>query len=350
MATPASLAQQLYEARLRISNRATQQTQQLWRSQMRMADLSASWDYVGPRMGKIVTDAQTASATLSTPYVVATLDLQGYSGPDVVAPPQAYAGIAPDGRELVPSMYAAVTGTKKAIGVGYELGRAFEIGAAVLAAAVKTAVQEMGQKADQVVINGKLIETYVRAISPGACSRCAMLAGTWSSAKAFPRHHNCKCVAVPVGVRNGKPKKDLGFKYDDPMSYFESLSVLEQNRTFTNAGAQAIRDGADINQVVNARRGASGIEFGSRFNVPNPNSGRRLTPVTIGTRPDGSPLQVFKTGEGTTRRGYFGRGEVENSATRRSTTLRLMPEQIYQMSGGDTERAAELLKRYGYIL
>src|SRR5699024_8476972 len=43
----------------------------------------------------------------------------------------------------------------------------------------------------------------------------------------------------------------------DPYDYFSSMSEEEQNKRFTKAGAQAIRDGADINQVVNARKGMS---------------------------------------------------------------------------------------------
>lgn len=43
--------------------------------------------------------------------------------------------------------------------------------------------------------------------------------------------------------------------FTGPGDYFESLDRAEQDKIFTKAGAQAIRDRADINQVVNARRG-----------------------------------------------------------------------------------------------
>ena len=41
---------------------------------------------------------------------------------------------------------------------------------------------------------------------------------------------------------------------DDPYEAFNNMSEAEQNRVFAKAGARAIRDGADIFQVVNARR------------------------------------------------------------------------------------------------
>jgi hypothetical protein len=78
---------------------------------------------------------------------------------------------------------------------------------------------------------------------------------------------------------------------------------------FTKAGAQAIRDGGDIFQVVNSRRGMS----------------------ANGTT----------TLAGTTRRAVWGgmnRGKV-----------RLTPEGIYQM-GLSRAETLSMLKRYGYIL
>ena len=83
---------------------------------------------------------------------------------------------------------------------------------------------------------------------------------------------------------------------------------------------------------------------------------RRLRPVQIGVRPDGSPLNVFVTAEGTTARGAFARQERAASAAaaregryRRTTSVRLMPEQIVMDAGGNRERLVELLTRYGYL-
>lgn len=112
---------------------------------------------------------------------------------------------------------------------------------------------------------------------------------------------NCDCFHVPGRVAT------VGDLRTDPAAYFRSLSREEQDRIFTNAGAQAIRDGADIGQVVNARRGMYVV------------GGRRYTR------------------ESTTRRGVYRRGG-----------RRWMPEEIYRRAR-DRDEALELLRRYGYI-
>lgn len=92
----------------------------------------------------------------------------------------------------------------------------------------------------------------------------------------------------------------------DPYEYFQSLSAAEQDRVYTKAGAQAIRDGGDLFQVVNSRRGI---------------------------KPGG-----LTTTEGTSRRGNFGRNGP-----------RLTPEAIYG-KGLSREATLSELERYGYIL
>lgn len=133
-----------------------------------------------------------------------------------------------------------------------------------------------------------------------------------------------------------------------PEEYFENLTRAEQDRIFTKAGAEAIRNGASPISVVNARRGAL---TGGGLGKP-----ARLIPTTIGVRADGSPLRVYLTGEGTTARGAFGRRErqlteayARSGQYRRTTTVRLMPEQIAVMAGGNADRWRELLKKYGYL-
>lgn len=113
-----------------------------------------------------------------------------------------------------------------------------------------------------------------------------------------------------------------------PKSYFESLDDAEQNATFTKAGAQAIRDGANINQVVNARRGMYTASIGN--------------------------LTVKATHEGVTSRGEFGHLQSDlrkrkGNRYRTSQTIRIMPEQIYREANGNREEAIRLLRRFGYL-
>ena len=102
----------------------------------------------------------------------------------------------------------------------------------------------------------------------------------------------------------------------DPIAYFRSLSGAQQDQVFTRAGAQAIRDGADIYQVVDARRGT----------------------YTAGGR--------TYTRTGTTRRGLAGL----RLGARGRTAGRLTTDQIYLEAAGDRDEAVRLLELHGYII
>ncbi len=65
---------------------------------------------------------------------------------------------------------------------------------------------------------------------------------------------NCDCIHRPATAGSLAAARSEGL-IQDPYEYFRSLSAAEQDRIFTRAGAQAIRDGADMGRVVNSRRG-----------------------------------------------------------------------------------------------
>ena len=148
------------------------------------------------------------------------------------------------------------------------------------------------------------VDGWVRMLNPPACSRCVVLAGQfylWSD--GFERHPECDCTHIPA------PEAAAGDLVIDPDAYFHSLPAAEQDRAFGKAGAQAIRDGADIAQVVNARRGMQKAQvFGK---------------------------DVVTTTSGTVRGRQRGK-------------VRLMPESIYD-EAKDHEDAIRLLKLHGFI-
>jgi len=349
-ATLLELATRHHAARASLAEKTTLKALKTFRH-TNLDFLDVSWTAIAPFLVADVKAAQLEAAQQAIPYMTSVADAYGGSPKQASLVPEAFTGVTLDGRELAPAMFGAITETKTLIGKGWAPERAFETGAAFLATVVKTAVADMGRQADNTLSTGKGWTHYIRVISAGACSRCAILAGSSSNAKPFKRHPNCKCTAIP---ENGERTPE-GF-FHGPNDYFESLSPAEQDRVFTEAGAFAIRNGADPIQVVNARRGAYGIGYNART---VPGAGRnQLQKLTIGKKANGSPLQVYATTEGTTARGRFGRGELSAGGTstkgdgeryRRSTTLRLMPEQIQIMAGDNPARARELLQRYGYL-
>ena len=118
----------------------------------------------------------------------------------------------------------------------------------------------------------------------------------------------------------------------DAKAYFGSLSTAEQNRIFTVAGAQAIRDGANMSSVVNARRGMYTADAYGRT--------------------------VRATRDSATRRGAWYRQERQRAIERglvprsgrgfRLMSPRLLPEEIYRLAGTRAEAIA-MLRRFGYL-
>lgn len=166
------------------------------------------------------------------------------------------------------------------------------------------------------------ITGYARMLNPPSCSRCAVLAGKfyrWND--GFQRHPRCDCRHIPA------IESTWGDLTTNPNTYFDSLSASEQDRIFTKAGAQAVRDGADVSQVVNARLGMSPAQIGGR--------------------------DVLVTTSGTTVRGLAGTRlgdpvKVAGQRYRRSSKPRVMPETIYRYADS-REDALRLLKLNGFI-
>lgn len=343
-AAPALLAvaasHQAIQAALRVST--VRAVLAVWNT-LDFRDLSRWW-FSGPsdRSMALVSMAQESVAAQAADYVQAALALQGIEieAPSLV--PDAFAGIASDGRDLDSLLLGAVVKAKEKIGRGGSQDEARAAGAEFLTRAINTQVSDAGRAADQVAlvaaptipsqrraparerraISGTIENTdgqrvnygWVRMLQPPSCGRCAVLAGRfykWSD--GFLRHDNCDCRHIPVA------ENVAGDLTTDPKAYFDSLSREDQDKYFGVYNSRAIRAGGDISQIVNAttRRGA----------VYTADNGRRYTR------------------EGTTRRGFYGSREKGKARVRRPT-----PQQIYRDARGDQAAAIRLLKEFGYIL
>lgn len=316
------------------SERAARRVVRLWRSSP-VAELDYRWDSVAPQIERVVSRAQATAARQADAYVTEAAREQGVSTPRARVIPEAFTGVTREGREITPELYTAVATTKTLVGRGVGIGQAFHAGAAYMYVMAASLVRDAGRSADRTAAVSRGARHSVRVVQEGACSRCAILAGVIGYRVDFQRHPGCRCTSMWLW----DDEVPDGF-YRDTTDYFESLTPSEQDRIFTKAGAEAIRHGANPIQVVNARRGA--LTTLKRPDVPL--SPARLRPVRIGTRADGSPILVYATPEGTTARSRW----MGDSRYRRSSSVRLMPEQIMRMST-DPDRIRELLRQYGYL-
>lgn len=346
-----ALARRHYRLRQRLITAVVADARRLWR-QVDVADLDGWFRQYGPRLVVMLAAAQLAAARAADGYVTDTLEAQGID-PDPLGhvAAAAFSGLASDGRTLDGLLLSPVLTVKEAIGQGARPRLAVARGWAHLDMILSTQVADAGRTADGAALAARpRVGGYVRMLQGKSCSRCVILAGRWYRWNAgFDRHPRCDCIHIPAA------EDQAGDLRTDPRQYFDSLTEAEQDRAFTKAGAQAIRDGADMNQVVNARRGARGL---------NTAAGRRTREEARALRDgrDRGSMQTervygrdaFITTEGTTSRGIAGRRladlqKIDGQRYRRSRTPRLMPEQIYR-DATSREDAIRLLRRFGYII
>lgn len=299
-----------------ISRSAVHRTAAAWAT-LDPQDLSGSWAAaVGPSIVRTLTAAQRLATAGASQYVAAAVGAQdGDPAADGTAASAAFAGTAADGRSLSGLLYVPVLKTKTAIGAGLPVREALASGASELAMLVGTEVADAGRNASQVAMTAtRSVHGYVRMVSGSACSRCIILAGRhyrWNA--SFLRHPHCQCTGIPA------LEKLAGDLTTDPHAFFDHLSPAQQDARFGKADAAAIREGADIFQVVNAHRGLSRTELFGR--------------------------EVQTTTEGVTRRGA-GRRAMTAAGIRGP---RLTVSQIYADGAGDRDLTISLLKKYGYL-
>lgn len=238
-------AREFYQARNRLTVITRAEVRLAWR---RMgADFDASWRLVRPHLLALVTQAQVAAADMGTQYIADVLEETGQDA-EPVAPvrPEAFGGVASDGRTLDGLLVGGVTTAKQAVEAGESHAGALAKGQRFLDMAAWTQIADAGRGGSSVAMMSRpKVTGWTRAVNPPCCSRCAILAGRWYRTNAgFPRHPRCDCFHVPVA------EAMAGELMTDPQELLEQGKVSD----LTKAQRQALDDGADFGRVVNARR------------------------------------------------------------------------------------------------
>ncbi len=316
----------------------------------------ASWQAQLPEVATAVSGAQFAAAQTADTYLDGVLAGQGIPlAAEGAVNARALAGVASDGRDLISLLYQPVIAALLGIQGGAPPMEALMVGMSTLDMIVRTQVADAGRVADGIALTGRRgAGGYMRMVVGRTCSRCIILAGRWYRWNAgFDRHPCCDCVGIPSAEAISG---DLRLS---PRAYFDSLSKAEQDTIFTKAGARAIRDGANMNQIVNARRGARGLNTaGGRITAAEARMLREGRTVGRLRRTTVYGQELYITSEGVTTRGVAGRAlgarrtgvRVPDSRYRSARAPRLMPESIYEIAGHDRAEAIRLLRRFGYIL
>jgi hypothetical protein len=285
-------------SRARLAERMRREAAEMW-ARVNRARISESWLERLPRLLLLITGAQRLAADTADQYVAEILVAQGINpATEGRLDVGSLAGIASDGRPLESLLAQPAIVAKAALAQGRSIEYAMAGGNALAELIAHTQVADAGRVADEVALASRPQATgFVRMVVGKTCSRCIILAGRWYRWNAgFNRHPKCDCIGIPA-AENAEDMRT------DPKKTFESMTEAEQDKVFGKAGAEAIRDGADMARVVNARRG-----------MQKAADGRLYTTEAAGKRP------------------------------------RLMPEQILIEANGDRGEAIRLLRLHRYIL
>lgn len=293
-----AIAAQHAERQVQLARRVARELARLWRL-IDPANIGMSWRALIPQALVALATSQAtaaASAGLYVDDVLGEYGLPASSAGRIM--PGAFAGVASDGRDLAGLLYLPAITALKQIGAGVSPARGLASGRFVLDMMARTQVADAGRVADGVAIAARpQLRGYVRMVVGKTCSRCLILAGRryeWNA--GFKRHPRCDCRHVPVAEDVPDDVRT------DPKAYFDSLDAASQDELLGKAGAEAVRSGADMAKVVNARRGMYTAD------------GRQFTTEAAGRR------------------------------------LRIMPEQILRDANGSRDEAVRLLRLHGYIL
>lgn len=282
--------------------------------------ISESWGEGLRTLTPTVTAAQARVAAAGAEYGATALAEQGvYSAPAAFVRPAGLAGVAPDGRALQGLLYSPATTSKALIGAGVAPSDALASARGSLDRILQTLVADTSRQASSVDIAARPRIGYVRMLVGDSCPDCVILAGRFYRWNAgFMRHPGDDCVHVPTAQA-----ASAGL-VTDPYQHFWSMTREQQDAFWGPGDAQAIRDGADIYRVGNARRGARGMTTLEGTGRANRGGGR------VGQL----------SGMGTSAGRGFASGIPGG---------RLTPDGIYA-TATSREQALTLLERHGYVL
>jgi hypothetical protein len=287
-------------------------------------DFDGSFARIAPSLLEVMDTAQRRVSVSAAAYIPRVLEQTNPAAlaalPDYWMAPDALVGTTGSGFSTDSLAYGSVIRAKVAVGNGGTVEDALSSAGKWLGTAAGTLLSDTGRTAEKVAGQSRGVTTWVRMLNPPSCGRCVILAGKETHRQtAFLRHPGCDCRNVPVS-------EDIaGDLTTNPHAYLDSLDDAALAKSLgSQANAQAFRDGADMNQLVNAYRRSGDVRAAQVY-------GRRVKYTT----------------EATTKRGRY--GKAARAAGRDTSRIpRLMPESIYAIAESPAD-AQRLLRLYGWL-
>lgn len=320
------LAEARYEEVARTSRGVVTAVQEIWTHIAPDRILSALQGENGLAILNAVTLGQLSAAQGAEMFVTSAMLSQGAASSTAgLLVPSQLAGMAADGRSLATMLYMPGITTSRALALGATPEQASVMGLNQLARMVATTITDTARTATSVAMTANTsCVAYVRVVKLPACSRCIILAGRqYTYSEGFKRHPKCDCGMEPMTHDEWKSRETA----QSPEDLFKAMTPEERRKRFGTAGADALENGADMGQVVNARRG-----------MATTSTGKRVT--TEGTTKRGIGAKALKA---------QGFQKSAGSRYERVKEARLMPEQILKQAHGNRDLQLALLRKHGYI-
>lgn len=292
-------------------------------------EFDSSWARIAPVIMTILGTAQLRIATNAQEFIPAVLEDTGQASAVAAIAgtnTRALVGLTGAGVAIEDVLNLAPIRAKQAVAGGQTATQALLKAGEWLSFTAGGVLSDTKRSSEQLGMYTRHVGGYIRVLSPPSCSRCVVLAGKWfRKNQGFSRHYpTCDCYHIPASEAVGS---DLTI---NPDAYYHSLDDAGKLKLAgSQANFQALEDGADLAQIVNAYRQTSGMSFAQQSPIKTDRRGNKFTT------------------EGTTRRGLAGQ---QQTGLRRNgrPQARLMPESIYRAAANQAD-ALRMLKLYGWI-
>ena len=222
-----------------------------------------------------------AAAVESALRQVAVSALQGAG---LAVNPAAFTGQTASGLSLETLLSIPAQRARQAVMAGVSATDAMHAGEGALRMYAATEIPDVTRTAAAAAAAVKGTYEYIRVVGPFCCSRCAILAGRLYHTSGFERHPSCHCEMLPVAEADSAD-------VPSPMDLYRQGRITD----LTVAEKQALDMGANISQVVNAKKGmytVGGRSYTTSGTTLRGVAGSRLTAATI-DRAAGTPQALY---------------------------------------------------------
>src|SRR5699024_1840572 len=150
--TTDDIARQHHQERAQLAAATAAAGVRLWQ-QVDFGDLTGSWSDLLKRAVTILSGAQLSAARPANEYANSVLSAQGLDvDPRGKVRPDAFSGVASDGRSLASLLQSPVAATKTMVQRGYPQEKALATGQSTLEMMLRTQVSAAGRVADGVAV------------------------------------------------------------------------------------------------------------------------------------------------------------------------------------------------------